>query len=108
MELSNALQGAQNETKDSGGFHCALVVLCKLLAPMAPHISSELWEGGCGARVTPSLVEWTRHGFLAAFYQLVQTVLNTGVALIKRGGTRRWAGIVTICHAHGSCLGSLW
>ena len=108
MELSNALQGAQNETKDSGGFHCALVVLCKLLAPMAPHISSELWEGGCGTRVTPSLVEWTRHGFLAAFYQLVQTVLNTGVALIKRGGTRRWAGIVTICHAHGSCLGSLW
>ena len=57
MKLSNALQGAQNETKNSEEFHCALVVLCKLLAPMAPHISPELWEGECGARVTPSLMK---------------------------------------------------
>ena len=47
MVLSNVLQDTQN-VSDSEEFHQALVVLCKLLAPMAPHISSELWEGECG------------------------------------------------------------
>ena len=50
MKLSNVLQDTQN-VSDSEEFHQALVVLCKLLAPMAPHISSELWEGECGAHV---------------------------------------------------------
>ena len=50
MVLSNVLQDTQN-VSDSEEFHQALVVLCKLLAPMAPHISSELWEGECGAHV---------------------------------------------------------
>ena len=48
MVLSNVLRDTQN-VSDSEEFHQALVVLCKLLAPMAPHISSELWEGECGA-----------------------------------------------------------
>ena len=52
MVLSNVLRDTQN-VSDSEEFHQALVVLCKLLAPMAPHISSELWEGECGAHVHP-------------------------------------------------------
>ena len=48
MILSKVLRNTQN-VSDSEEFHQALVVLCKLLAPMAPHISSELWEGECGA-----------------------------------------------------------
>ena len=52
MELSKVLQEAhaqKNMCKTE--FHQALLVLLKLLAPMAPHISSELWEGECGAYV---------------------------------------------------------
>ena len=51
MILSNVLQDAENATQNSEEFHYALVILCQLLAPMAPHISSELWEGECGAHV---------------------------------------------------------
>ena len=51
MILSNVLQDVENATQNSEEFHCALVILCQLLAPMAPHISSELWEGECGAHV---------------------------------------------------------
>ena len=51
MVLYNVLKDRQNETQNSEEFHHALVVLCQLLAPMAPHISSELWEGECGAHV---------------------------------------------------------
>ena len=29
-------------------YHCSLEVLCILLAPMAPHIASELWESLAG------------------------------------------------------------
>ena len=29
-------------------YHCSLEVLCTLLAPMAPHIASELWESLAG------------------------------------------------------------
>ena len=47
MVLSNVLRNSQN-VSDSEEFHQALAVLCTLLAPMAPHISSELWEGECG------------------------------------------------------------
>ena len=52
MELSKELQEAHAQ-KDvcKLEFHQALLVLFKLLAPMAPHISSELWEGECGAYV---------------------------------------------------------
>ena len=52
MELSKVLQKAyaQKNVCESE-FHQALLVLFKLLAPMAPHISSELWEGECGAHV---------------------------------------------------------
>ena len=41
MVLYNMLKDAQN-VSDSEEFHQALVVLCQLLAPMAPHISSKL------------------------------------------------------------------
>ena len=51
ITLYNILKDKQNETQNSDEFHHALVVLCQLLAPMAPHISSELWEGECGAHV---------------------------------------------------------
>ena len=50
MVLSKVLQDAQNNVSLEA-FHHAMVVLCQLLAPMAPHISSELWEGECGAHV---------------------------------------------------------
>ena len=52
MELSNVLQDAEKNVSNSKEFHQALVVLCQLMAPMAPHISSELWEGECGAHET--------------------------------------------------------
>ena len=29
-------------------YHCSLEVLCTLLAPMDPHIASELWESFAG------------------------------------------------------------
>ena len=51
ITLYNVLKDRQNETQNSEEFHHALVVLCQLLAPMAPHISSELWEGECGVHV---------------------------------------------------------
>lgn len=50
MVLSNVLRDSQG-VSDSEEFHQALAVLCTLLAPMAPHISSELWEGECDASV---------------------------------------------------------
>ena len=52
MELSKVLQEAHAQKNVCElEFHQALLVLFKLLAPMAPHISSELWEGECGAHV---------------------------------------------------------
>ena len=50
MTLSNMLRCSQS-VSHSKEFHEALLVLCTLLAPMAPHISSELWEGECGTSV---------------------------------------------------------
>ena len=50
MVLSNMLN-AQKNVSNLEDFQQALLVLCQLLAPMAPHISSELWEGKCGAHV---------------------------------------------------------
>ena len=56
MALSNTLKerreegrGRREEGREGKGrreYHKALETLCTLLAPMAPHISSELWEGG--------------------------------------------------------------
>ena len=50
MTLSNVLRYSQS-VSHCEEFHEALLVLCTLLAPIAPHISSELWEGECGTSV---------------------------------------------------------
>ena len=45
MILSNFLK-ERREMRGGREYHLALETLCLLLAPMAPHISSELWTGG--------------------------------------------------------------
>ena len=54
MKLSKVLQEAHAQNVCKSVFSQALLVLLKLLGPMAPHISSELWEGECGAYVNTS------------------------------------------------------
>ena len=44
MTLSNTLRD-HKELRGSLEYHCALEAMCLLLAPMAPHITSQLWEG---------------------------------------------------------------
>ena len=44
MILSNTLRDGRS-LAGSPAHHSALETLCLLLAPMAPHISSQLWEG---------------------------------------------------------------
>jgi len=44
MTLSNVLRDSQS-VLGSEEFHQSLLTLCTLLAPMAPHIASELWQG---------------------------------------------------------------
>ena len=41
MILSNLLRDSENGTPE---FQNALTTLCILLAPMAPHFASEMWE----------------------------------------------------------------
>lgn len=44
MTLSNTLRD-NKDLRGSLEYHCALEAMCLLLAPMAPHITSQLWEG---------------------------------------------------------------
>ena len=44
MTFSNKLRDFRRELLGTPVFHRSLAVLCTLLAPMAPHIASELWE----------------------------------------------------------------
>ena len=44
MTLSNTLR-ERGTLRGTAEYHTALEILCLLLAPMAPHISSQLWEG---------------------------------------------------------------
>lgn len=44
MTFSNKLRDFRKELLGTPVFHRGLGVLCTLLAPMAPHIASELWE----------------------------------------------------------------
>ena len=44
MSLSNVLRDSPS-VLHSEEFHQSLVTLCTLLAPMAPHMASELWNG---------------------------------------------------------------
>jgi len=44
MKLSNALTDSSPECKQTLSYYQAIRTLLLLLAPMAPHISSELWQ----------------------------------------------------------------
>ena len=44
MTFSNRLKDFRKELLGSPAYHDGLTTLCTLLAPMAPHITSELWE----------------------------------------------------------------
>lgn len=45
MVLSNVLRELQSSLAGGAEFHASLSTLVRLLAPMAPHLASELWEG---------------------------------------------------------------
>ena len=45
MTLSNVLQGCSSSIAGSAEYHMALSTLTVLLAPMAPHMASQLWSG---------------------------------------------------------------
>ena len=45
MTLSNVLQDCSSTMAGSAEYHMALSTLTVLLAPMAPHMASELWSG---------------------------------------------------------------
>ena len=44
MILSNTLRDGRS-LSGSPAYHSALETLCLLLAPMAPHVTAQLWEG---------------------------------------------------------------
>ncbi len=44
MTFSNKLKNFRTELLGTLVYHHSLRALCVLLAPMAPHITSELWE----------------------------------------------------------------
>ena len=44
MVLSNTLRDTR-QLQGSHAYQSSLETLCQLLAPMAPHITSQLWEG---------------------------------------------------------------
>lgn len=44
MTFCNHLKDYKNELLGTPVYHLSLETLCTLLAPMAPHITSELWE----------------------------------------------------------------
>ena len=52
MVLSNVLRELQSSLAGGAEFHASLSTLVRLLAPMAPHLASELWEG------EPGCVDW--------------------------------------------------
>jgi len=54
MELVNVL-------REKGADKNALVVLCKLLAPLTPHIAEEMWVNLLGQKFTIHTSEWPKH-----------------------------------------------
>ena len=64
MKLSNAIFAADQTAQDSLVYHEALCVLVLLLAPMAPHITAELWEH-LSALPIHSLTRWSLRGSAA-------------------------------------------
>lgn len=70
MKFCNHLRDFTTRTELLGTavYHQSLQTLCTLLAPMAPHIASELWEvlleaGGCMNLAQPKVVK-----YLTGFY----------------------------------------
>lgn len=45
MTLSNVLHDCSSSMAGSAEYHVALSTLSLLLAPMAPHMASEMWSG---------------------------------------------------------------
>lgn len=43
MKFSNGLKDFQSDLMGTPVYHQCLETLCTLLAPMAPHVTSELW-----------------------------------------------------------------